>query len=176
MDELETWSQMKYKRFIDAAGGWEAYQALLAVLRRVSNRLGVSIANVASRFMLEAPAVAGVIIGARLGRSSHIDETRRLFEFELGGASVAEIDEALSRLTPIPGGCGDEYRRPPFLTASGDLTDHFGSMPVPYATVSGHDGRTKALSGTVWEDLAGFARAVRKGERILVSGPCNRAV
>lgn len=170
IDELETWSQMKYKRFIDAAGGWEAYQALLAVLRRVSDRLGVSIANVASRYVLEAPAVAGVIIGARLGRSSHIDDTLRLFDIELGGASAEEIDEALRRLIPIPGDCGDEYRGPPFLTAAGDLSDHFGSMPPPYPTISGHDGRTKALSGTVWEDLAGFARAVRKGERILVSG------
>ena len=32
------------------------------------------------------------------------------------------------------------------------------------------DGRTHVLSGTIWEDLAGFGRAVRKGRRILVSG------
>jgi enamine deaminase RidA (YjgF/YER057c/UK114 family) len=26
------------------------------------------------------------------------------------------------------------------------------------------------LSGTIWEDIAGFSRAVRKGKRILISG------
>lgn len=73
-------------------------------------------------------------------------------------------------MMPIPGDCGDEYRRPPFLTASGDLSHHLESMPAPYPTREGSDGQTKALSGTVWEDLAGFSRAVRKGNRIFVSG------
>ncbi|GIS79098.1 MAG: hypothetical protein CM1200mP14_06640 [Gammaproteobacteria bacterium] len=36
---LETWSQMKYKRFIDAAGGWDKFQVLLAALERVAKRL-----------------------------------------------------------------------------------------------------------------------------------------
>ena len=31
-------------------------------------------------------------------------------------------------------------------------------------------GGTKVLSGTKWEDIAGFSRAVRKGNRISVSG------
>jgi enamine deaminase RidA (YjgF/YER057c/UK114 family) len=44
------------------------------------------------------------------------------------------------------------------------------SFPAPYPTKAGSDGRTKALSGTIWEDIAGFSRAVRKGNRILVSG------
>ena len=36
--------------------------------------------------------------------------------------------------------------------------------------VEGPGDRTRALSGTVWEDLAGFSRAVRKGDRIFISG------
>ncbi|MDA0328031.1 MAG: aldo/keto reductase [Gemmatimonadetes bacterium] len=170
MEELETWSQMKYKRFIDAAGGWARFQTVLASVERAAKRLGVSMANIASRYILEAPGVGGVIIGARLGHSDHIDDTRRLFEFELDAESRADIGEALARLDPIPGDCGDEYRKPPFLTAAGDLSDHFDAMPSPYPTESGQNGRTKALSGTVWEDLAGFSRAVRKGNRIFVSG------
>ncbi len=35
----------------------------------------------------------------------------------------------------------------------------------------GAGGRPRASSGTVWEDLAGYSRAVRVGDRILVSGP-----
>jgi aryl-alcohol dehydrogenase-like predicted oxidoreductase/enamine deaminase RidA (YjgF/YER057c/UK114 family) len=170
IEELETWSQMKYKRFIDAAGGWERFQELLRAVNRAAERLGVSMANVAVRYILEAPAVAGVIVGARLGRSEHLDDTARLFEFELDETSISEIQSVLAGLDPIPGDCGDEYRRPPFLTAAGDLSDHFDTMPPPYPVHEGPGDRTRALSGTVWEDLAGFARAVRKGSRIFVSG------
>ncbi len=31
-------------------------------------------------------------------------------------------------------------------------------------------GRQKVFSGTVWEDFAGYCRAIKKGNRILVSG------
>ena len=126
--------------------------------------------NVASRAILEEPAVGGVIIGARLGKSEHILENLRLFEFSLDDASRSEIKTALAELQPIPGDCGDEYRKPPFLTASGDLSHHIESMPSPYEAQDTGDGRSKVLSGTVWEDLAGFSRAVRHGNRILVSG------
>jgi len=170
MDALETWSQMKYKRFIDVAGGWDRFQTVLSAVARAAERLDVSMANVACRYVLEAPAVAGIIVGARLGRSEHIGDTLRLFDFELDERSRGEIAEAAAALDPIPGGCGDEYRRPPFLTAAGDLSDHFEEMPAPYPVQEGPEGRRRALSGTVWEDLAGFARAVRKGDRIFVSG------
>jgi len=170
LDALETWSQMKYKRFIDAAGGWARYQDLLSALARAARRLEVSIANVACRCMLDAPAVGGIIVGARLGRSEHIDETAGLFAFSIDEESREEIDAAVAALDPIPGDCGDEYRKPPFLTAAGDLSDHFDEMPPPYPVEEGPGDRRRALSGTVWEDLAGFSRAVRKGDRIFVSG------
>ena len=69
MDQLETWSQMKYKRFIDAAGGWVRYQELLQALDRASERLGVSIANVACRCMLEALLWVASLL-ARLAKAS----------------------------------------------------------------------------------------------------------
>jgi aryl-alcohol dehydrogenase-like predicted oxidoreductase len=81
-------------------------------------------ANVACRYLLEKPSVGGIIIGARLGESEHIEENRRLFQFALDKRSRADIEGALSKLKPIPGDCGDEYRKPPFLTASGDLSHH----------------------------------------------------
>jgi aryl-alcohol dehydrogenase-like predicted oxidoreductase/enamine deaminase RidA (YjgF/YER057c/UK114 family) len=167
---LETWSQMKYRRFIEVAGGWDVFQNLLRTVDRVARKHGVSMANVASRYILEEPAVGGVIIGARLGESEHIEDNLRLFQFSLDEASRSEIDEALAKLDPIPGDCGDEYRKPPFLTASGDLSHHLESFPPPYAVRSGADGRSLVLSGTPWEKLAGYCRAVRHGDRILVSG------
>ena len=114
--------------------------------------------------------MGGVIVGARLGRSQHIKETRDLFGFEIDEESRVEIDAAVAALDPILGDCGDEYRKPPFLTAAGDLSDHFDEAPAPYPLVEGPGDRTRALSGTVWEDLAGFSRAVRKGDRIFISG------
>lgn len=164
-----TWSQMKYGRFIREAGGWDALQRLLAAASRVAARHDTSIANVASRFVLEQPGVGAVIIGARLGESEHIADTSRLFSFALTPDDRAELQAVIDTLRPIPGDCGDEYRKPPFLTASGDLSHHLQSLPAPYEVVEAR-GRRMCLSGTMWERVAGFARAVRHGRRISVSG------
>ena len=170
MDELETWSKMKYKRFIDAAGGWQKFQSVLSTVADVAARLNASVANVACRHILDAPAVAGIIVGARLLHSEHIDDTLTLFDFTLDEEGSSAIASALGELDAIHGDCGDEYCQPPFLTAAGDLSDHFDEFPPPYPTQVGGDGRKRASSGTVWEDVAGFSRAVRKGNRIFVSG------
>ncbi len=170
LNESLTWSQMKYKRFIDTAGGWERFQNLLRTLQPIAQKHGVGIATLASHYMLLQPAVAGVIIGTRLGKSEHLAENEGLFSIQLDEADRASIQTALSSLQKIPGDCGDEYRKAPFLTASGDLSHHIDGLPSPYPTLEGSDGRIKALSGTIWEDIAGFSRAVRKGNHILVSG------
>jgi len=169
-DNLDTWSQMKYGRFIRTAGGWPALQHLLGALREVASRHGVSVANVASRWVLEHPAVAGIIIGARLGASAHIADNLALNSFSLSEGDHALLDAAAATLAPIPGDCGDEYRTPPYLTASGDLSHHLDDLPVPYTARVGSDGRTRCLSGTSWETMAGYSRAVRVGNRVLVSG------
>ncbi len=170
MERLKTWSEMKYMRFIEAAGGWTRLQELLSLLETVAKRHATSIANVASRFVLDQPRVAAIIVGSRLETSSHLDDTLGIFRLKLTQHDHQEIRAGLAKLTAIPGDSGDEYRKPPFLTASGDLSHHIESMPAPFPVRAGTDGRNKALSGTVWEDLAGFSRAVRKGNHIFVSG------
>jgi aryl-alcohol dehydrogenase-like predicted oxidoreductase/enamine deaminase RidA (YjgF/YER057c/UK114 family) len=169
-ERLETWSQMKYGRFVRAAGGWTALQRVLRAVKVVADRHGVSMANVSCRAMLDAPAVAGVIVGARLGERAHIEDNGRLAALRLTDADRALLHEAIASLTPIPGDCGDEYRKPPFLTASGDLSHHVGSFPSPYPVREGAAGRPRVLTGTTWETQYGYARAVRVGDRILVSG------
>lgn len=165
-----TWSMMKYGRFMRVAGGWDALQRVLRAAQRVAATHGVSIANVATRYILDQPGVAGVIVGARLGERAHVDDTLRLFTFSLSENDRAELRAVLDTLHPIPGDCGDEYRKPPFLTASGDLSHHLQTMPAPYETAVGADGRTRCLTGTVWESAAGFARAIRHGQHIAISG------
>ena len=48
METLATWSQMKYIRFINAAGGWSVFQQLLKRLEQVAKKHHTSIANIAS--------------------------------------------------------------------------------------------------------------------------------
>lgn len=170
VDESYTWSQMKYKRFIDQAGSWTDFQTLLKTVDKVARKHNVSIANVASRFIMEQPHVAGVILGARLGKSEHIEDNLKLYSLALDEEDRDLIQGQLDALNSIHGDCGDEYRKPPFLTASGDLSHHVSGFPDPYPTVTQPNGNTSVQSGTYWEDMAGYARAVRIGETIKVSG------
>ena len=170
--DITDWSKMKYRRFIEAAGGWDAYQAVLAAAVGIARKHGVSATNVAARWVLHHPHVAGVIIGVRPGMNDHREDNAGLFGFDLDPEDHRALSDAFAGTTSIPGDCGDEYRTPPFLTASGDLSHHLNSIPSAYSTM-GMRGRSEvrlAMSGSKWEDLAGYCRARRMGDRILVSG------
>ena len=170
MEGLNTWSQMKYIRFIKASGGWKLFQELLQTLNKVAQKHKTSIANISSRFVLENPNVAAVIIGARLGENSHIEAHTDLLNLSFEEEDIKTLEKVISKLTPIPGNCGDEYRKPPFLTASGDLSHHLESIPPVYEKESQSDQRQQVYSGTIWESFASYSRAVKKGNRIVVSG------
>lgn len=170
--DIPDWSKMKYKRFIDTTGGWDAFQGVLAAANTIAQKYSASIPNVATRWVLDHPAVAGVIVGARLGERVHVDDNRQLFSFTLDAEDHAGLSEAFANTRDVPGDCGDEYRRPPFLTASGDLSHHLETMPLQHEAEANpiREGGQRVLSGSKWEDIAGYARAQKIGDRILVSG------
>ncbi len=113
--ELDTLSLRKYKRMIDEWGGWKLFQELLSTLKEIAQKHGdISIANVATRYILNRPAVAGVIIGARLGITDHIEDNARVFNLDLDIDDINRVEEICKRsndLFETIGDCGDEYRR-----------------------------------------------------------------
>ena len=142
---IADWSKMKYKRFVDAIGGWSVLRGILDALAHIARKHDVSISNVATRWALEHPAVAAAIIGARLGEREHRADNVKLFSFALDAEDKAAIDASLAPSKPLKGDCGDEYRRPPFLTASGDLSHHLESLPKVYQAMA-IDGRPDRLT------------------------------
>lgn len=112
--ELGTASLQKYKNMIDVWGGWLLFQELLAVLKDIADKHQVGIANIGVRYVLDRPAAAGVIVGARLGLAQHRAENARVFGFALDDDDLARIETVLARsrdLMTAIGDCGDEYRR-----------------------------------------------------------------
>jgi aryl-alcohol dehydrogenase-like predicted oxidoreductase len=110
---LDTVSLQKYKRMVDAWGGWRLFQELLTVLRSIAARQGVSVATVSVRWVLDRPAVAGVIVGRRLGLTDHRAENANVFAVSLDAEDQARIEEVASKSNDLfrsIGDCGDEYR------------------------------------------------------------------
>jgi len=111
--ELNTASLRKYKQMIDAWGGWDLFQKLLLTLKSIAQKYDVSIANVATNYILSKAAVAGVIIGDRLGIVDHRNDNTQVFNFDLDKSDCYAIDAVCTNannLFEIIGDCGDEYR------------------------------------------------------------------
>ncbi|KAG9308213.1 NADP-dependent oxidoreductase domain-containing protein [Chiua virens] len=110
-------SQRKYLDMIlKAWGNWALFQSLLTVLRDVGDRHGgASIANVATRWVLDHPFVGAVIIGVRLGVSEHPDDNQRVHDFKLTEEDRNAIETVLAEsdgrhMISTIGDCGAEYR------------------------------------------------------------------
>ncbi|KAK6480764.1 putative oxidoreductase YccK-like [Huso huso] len=113
--ELKTASLSKYKNMINMWGGWGLFQELLGSLDSVARSQHCTIVNVAIKYILDMPAVGGVIVGSRLGvpGAEHIQENLKGFEVNLSANDISKIESVLSRskdLIAVIGDCGDEYR------------------------------------------------------------------
>lgn len=111
--DLITSSLQKYKNMIDAWGGWQLFQELLSVMNSIGEKYNCSIANIATRFVLDKPQVAGVIIGARLGIAEHREDNAKVFDVKLDSQDISLIDSVTAKsndLFDVIGDCGGEYR------------------------------------------------------------------
>ncbi|MDG2197959.1 MAG: aldo/keto reductase [SAR324 cluster bacterium] len=171
-EKISDWSRMKYRRFIESSGGWNAFQSILSAVEKIAQKHRVSVANVATKWVLSQDHVAAVIVGARLGESQHRQNNMELFEFELDDEDFQSLEETFKETTPVPGDCGDEYRKPPFLTATGDLSHHLEQVEKIFVSnqSESRDDARQVLSGSKWEDIAGYCRAQRICDLIVVSG------
>lgn len=92
---FENRSLTKYKLIIDDFGGWDLFQSLLRTLRAIADRHGCDIATIASRAMLDRPAVAAVIVGAR--NRAHLAANIAITNVQLTQRDHAEIGAVLAQ-------------------------------------------------------------------------------
>jgi len=97
-------SLTKYGLIIEEFGGWEALQSLLATLDQIARRHDSTIANVATRWVLDQPAVAASVIG--ITGSEHLESNLRTFALQLDAEDRERIAAALAGR---PGPLGDAY-------------------------------------------------------------------
>lgn len=94
-------SLQKYRLIIEDFGGWARFQQVLRTLDAIARRHGTSIANVATRYVLDKPGVTVAILGAR--GAAHLGEALQALCLRLEDADRAGID-ALARAAPGPAG------------------------------------------------------------------------
>jgi aryl-alcohol dehydrogenase-like predicted oxidoreductase len=98
---LENRSLTKYKLIIDDFGGWPLFQQLLRALQAIAQRHEVDIATVASRYVLDRPQVAGVIVGAR--DRTHLAANLHIGALRLTNRDQTEIAAVLARRRGLAG-------------------------------------------------------------------------
>ena len=100
---------------INSWGGWEIFQELLQTLHSIAQKHGVSVSNVATRWVLDFPCVGAVIVGARMGVSEQSQENLASLGWALDGEDQRLIQGILDRsrraeMFETLGDCGGEYR------------------------------------------------------------------
>lgn len=101
---FENRSLKKYRLIIDEFGGWEPFQQLLRAMKEIGRRHGVSIAAVASRYILEKKGVGAAIVGVRHAR--HLPDTASIFGFSLSKEDRSAIRSITAQ---APGPVGEVY-------------------------------------------------------------------
>lgn len=103
-------SLVKYRLIVEETGGWDLFQRLLSVLDEIARDHGVSIASIASRWVLDQPGVAAVILGT--GGRDRSQENQRMLSLQLSQAERDLIRLALGQMQSPPGDVFDLERQP----------------------------------------------------------------
>ena len=117
LGELENRSLVKYKLIIDDFGGWNLFQELLLELRQIANRHSTDIATIASRYVLDQPGVAAVIVGAR--NRAHVSANAGVCDIHLTEQDRSGLAAVIAKRQ---GPLGDTY------TLERDRTGRHGSI------------------------------------------------
>jgi aryl-alcohol dehydrogenase-like predicted oxidoreductase len=99
--QFENRSLIKYRLVIEDFGGWDLFQALLDVLVQIGTKHSVGLSTIATRYMLDQPGVAAVIIGARTAR--HLDQTLSVFDVQLDTVDRETIQAVLGESPGLKG-------------------------------------------------------------------------
>lgn len=94
-------SQVKYIQVMEETLGWEGYQELLVLLERMASKYSVSLAHIATKYIISQEGVAASIIGVR--NSKHVEANSNIFSFELDQSDIDEITQFLSNFTILEG-------------------------------------------------------------------------
>ncbi|KAL4881818.1 NADP-dependent oxidoreductase domain-containing protein [Aspergillus karnatakaensis] len=113
--EKATPSQRKYYGMIQSWGGWDLFQELLLTLQTIAQKHGVTVSNVATRWVLDFPYVGAVIVGTRMGVSEQSEENLASVGWSLDQEDRDAIETILERssrqeMFESLGDCGGEYR------------------------------------------------------------------
>ncbi|MBM3504917.1 MAG: aldo/keto reductase [Alphaproteobacteria bacterium] len=96
-------SLRKYKLIIEDFGGWTLFQELLRTLKHIGDRQGVGLGEVALRWTLDRPGVAGCIVGATSKR--HLARNVEVVRIALTAADRAALAAVCNRREGPTGDC-----------------------------------------------------------------------
>jgi aryl-alcohol dehydrogenase-like predicted oxidoreductase len=94
-------SLVKYRLILEELGGWGALQTILRVLAEIATKHRASVSNVASRWVLDRPAVGAVAVGTVDDR--HLESNLELFHLSLDVEDRARIAGVLDACSEPPG-------------------------------------------------------------------------
>jgi len=91
----ENRSLTKYRLIIEEFGSYELFQKTLGVLRSIADKYEVNIAEIACKYILQKPMVAGIIVGAR--NRNHLQSLQELNRLTLSDDDIAKINTMVAQ-------------------------------------------------------------------------------
>ncbi|GAB7354914.1 hypothetical protein MBLNU459_g5542t1 [Dothideomycetes sp. NU459] len=157
----ECGSRHLYMSLIKAAGGWISFQRVLAALEIVAKRHGVSVSAVATRYVLDIPAVSAVVVGLEVEAEPKplLRQSLDAFSFKFDDHDKAQIAEAQTCLRDIS---DDDYQRSRSNVANTSISNGSGSTPTvsPVESAVAKGLRVEVMSGSKWEPFCGSLKTL----------------